>query len=134
MNNTQLPAEVVEEMKDKAETYSGTQVWVNKNSSPEHLFHEFISATSFEAGATEYATKLHQVEQEKELASDAAKLMTNKNNECQAKLWEAYREIEDARSLLEKVKDRHEAGLLPDRFIYDEIKNFLDGTRQNNND
>jgi hypothetical protein len=32
-----------------------------------------------------------------------------------------------ARTLLEKVKSRHEAGLLPDRFIYDEIKTFLDG-------
>jgi hypothetical protein len=34
-----------------------------------------------------------------------------------------------ARSLLEKFISRHEAGLLPDRFIYDEIKTFLDGTK-----
>lgn len=32
-----------------------------------------------------------------------------------------------ARTLLEKVAFRHEGGLLPDRFIYDEIKTFLDG-------
>jgi phytoene/squalene synthetase len=34
---------------------------------------------------------------------------------------------EAARSLLSKFISRHEAGLLPDRFIYDEIKTFLDG-------
>jgi len=32
-----------------------------------------------------------------------------------------------ARALLSKFISRHEAGLLPDRFIYDEIKKFLDG-------
>jgi hypothetical protein len=32
-----------------------------------------------------------------------------------------------ARALLEKFISRHEAGLLPDRFIYNEIKTFLDG-------
>jgi hypothetical protein len=39
------------------------------------------------------------------------------------------KKYDTARTLLEKVKSRHEAGLLPDRFIYDEIKTFLDGTK-----
>lgn len=34
-----------------------------------------------------------------------------------------------ARNLLEKFISRHEAGLLPDRFIYNEIKQFLDGAK-----
>lgn len=32
-----------------------------------------------------------------------------------------------ARALLEKFISRHEAGLLPDMFIYNDIKTFLDG-------
>jgi hypothetical protein len=52
---SKLSQEAIDKIKEEAETYSGTQVWVNKNSSPEHLFHEFISATSFERGATEEA-------------------------------------------------------------------------------
>lgn len=46
---------------------------------------------------------------------------------------EEYAEIQTQRdkmrTLLEKVISRHEAGLLPDRFIYNEIKTFLDGTK-----
>lgn len=38
-------------------------------------------------------------------------------------------QADKARVLLEKFISRHEAGLLPDRFIYDEIKTFLDGTK-----
>jgi hypothetical protein len=36
-------------------------------------------------------------------------------------------QLNQARAILEKVAYRHEAGLLPDRFIYNEIKTFLDG-------
>jgi hypothetical protein len=36
---------------------------------------------------------------------------------------------EQARALLSKFISRHEAGLLPDRFIYNDIKTFLDGTK-----
>jgi len=35
--------------------------------------------------------------------------------------------LHQARALLEKFISRHEGGLLPDRFIYNEIKTFLDG-------
>jgi hypothetical protein len=37
--------------------------------------------------------------------------------------------IENAVTLLEKFISRHEAGLLPDRFIYNEIKQYLDGNK-----
>lgn len=36
---------------------------------------------------------------------------------------------EQAERLLDKFMARHEAGLLPDVFIYNEIKTFLDGTK-----
>lgn len=36
---------------------------------------------------------------------------------------------EQAKALLEKFISRHEAGLLPDRHIYTEIKTFLDGSK-----
>lgn len=36
---------------------------------------------------------------------------------------------EQAERLLDKFMARHEAGLLPDIFIYNEIKSFLDGTK-----
>lgn len=34
-----------------------------------------------------------------------------------------------AKQLLEKFISRHEAGLLPDMHIYNEIKSFLDGSK-----
>lgn len=40
-----------------------------------------------------------------------------------------YSQLDTARALLSKFISRHEAGLLPDRFIYLEIKQFLDGTQ-----
>lgn len=37
--------------------------------------------------------------------------------------------LDHAIKLLQTVKGFHETGLLPDRFIYNEIKSFLDGTK-----
>jgi hypothetical protein len=65
--------------------------------------------------ATEYATKLHQVGQEKELWKKESISKTEM--------------LLEARALLEKVIYRHEGGLLPDRLLYNEIKTFLDGTK-----
>jgi hypothetical protein len=79
--DTQLPAEVLEEIQKR-----GDKLYP--------LIGDVKKKIGFKAGAAEYATQLHA-----------------------------------ARTLLEKVIHRHEGGLLPDRFIYDEIKNFLDGTK-----
>jgi hypothetical protein len=54
----------------------------------------------------EYATKLHEAQQECEKVD--SKLL-------------------DAIDLLRKVFQKHESGLLPDRFIYEKIKRFLYG-------
>jgi hypothetical protein len=57
-------------------------------------------------GATEYAIKLHEMEQ---------------------KLEKADTKHLDAIDLLREVFQKHESGLLPDRFVYDKIKRFLYG-------
>jgi hypothetical protein len=71
---------------------------------------------------TEYATKLHEAQ------------MANANFKTEFDLYKD--EMAEQRAvnvgaikLLKKFIERHEAGLLPDRFIYNEIKTFLDGTR-----
>jgi len=38
--------------------------------------------------------------------------------------------IHQARAILRKVMIRHESGLLPNRLLYNEIKTFLDGTKE----
>lgn len=94
---------------------------------------------------TEYAAKLHQAEQEnaqlKRWKMEAAELLTpihayvHKNMEvslgqCNVKLvLDRCKQYDAARALLEKIKNRYEAGLIDDTPFYDEIKQFLDGTK-----
>jgi hypothetical protein len=102
-------------------------------------------AEGWHTGATEYATKLHQEQQENEqlkrwkdeqllvwgpvldygLDSDDLKI----GGSISTFVLERCKQFERAHKLLEKVAFRHEGGLLPDRFIYEEIKTFLDGTK-----
>lgn len=71
---------------------------------------------------TEYAKKLHQERQYNEHLKIGFDLYKDEMAE--------RRQVNiDAIKLLKKFISRHEAGLLPDRFIYQEIKNFLDGTK-----
>lgn len=139
------PKETIEKIKADAETYAGVMVWINKHpKGEEQLFYEYIAATSHEAGATEYATKLHQAEQEiaqlKQWKAEASELLTPILDYGQTKeanirygdsitrvVLERCKQYETARTLLLKFISRHEAGLLPDMFIYKEIKTFLDG-------
>jgi hypothetical protein len=87
---------------------------------------ELYAADKQNTGATEYATKLIRAEQEIESLTKQLKGHAGVSNE-NIKLLK--QENEKARALLEKFISRHEAGLLPDRFIYNEIKQFLDGTK-----
>lgn len=102
MSVTQLPVEVVEEIKKQS-------------------YDRFPSAieagyrNGYCVGAIDYATKLVAVEN----ALTAYKKEYQINSDL----------LDKAIDILEKVKSRHEAGLLPDRGIYDEIKQFLDGTK-----
>lgn len=135
-NNTQLPANLAAEVnqfvadKTKAER--------------EHLEGRYnsefkgIYTAGYEygvrTGATEYANKLHQAEQEIErlkgeldVAIRANDNLTSRMVSWQQQLYGLQKDRDTARTLLQKFISRHEAGLLPDRFIYQEIKTFLDG-------
>jgi hypothetical protein len=80
---------------------------------------------------SEYATKLHQAEQEHaSKLHDAEKKIRSLSSVIGIHKRTADRvisELFEARALLEKFISRHEGGLLPDMFIYEEIKKFLDG-------
>ena len=106
-NNTQpqLPAEVMEEIK------KGAQATLTRASTD--LKYSAGYYDGYTIGATEYATKPYAVEN----ALTAYKKEYQVNSDL----------LDRAIDILEKVKSRHEAGLLPDRFIYEEIKQFLDG-------
>jgi hypothetical protein len=56
-----LPKETQDKIKFDAENYAGVMVWINKHpKGEEQLFYEYISATSHEAGATEWAGKAEE--------------------------------------------------------------------------
>jgi hypothetical protein len=113
-SDTQLPDEVVAELKVKAKEYASeltfNAAWVDASKIDEL---RTTAVEDWEAGATEYASKLHHAQQEFGKVSTMFLDLDTKH--------------EQARALLQKFISRHEAGLLPDRFIYDEIKTFLDG-------
>jgi len=121
--DTQLPAEVLKKIDSDANDYLGAKdVEFSQRS-----FNAYI------AGATEYATKLlqeqrdraHEVAIQKMINKEALKL----TEKAQKRLQELQDELYQSKALLRKVTYRHEGGLLPDRFIYEEIKTFLDGTK-----
>jgi hypothetical protein len=127
-NNTQqLPAEAVKEIENNAKL----RLIRNGNTS---FYRGYYSGEI--SGATEYATKLHQAQQEIESLTNQLKnhskvadenmKVLRQENEDKDLLIEMYNiKHNKGRALLEKFISRHEAGLLPDRFIYDEIKTFL---------
>jgi hypothetical protein len=94
-----LPKETVDKIKEEARQYS-TNIGL-------HI--------AYTKGATEWAGECHERDKKIEL------LMKSRQNQNEF--------INAARTLLEKFISRHEAGLLPDMFIYNEIKKFLDGTK-----
>lgn len=106
--NTQLPKEVVEEIKQKAEDFANSHI--NGRTQPDVW--EIVFRAK-EAGATAYATKLHQLQQV--------------TTESDKQRKEANDQLREAKKLLDEVFRKHEAGLLPDRFIYEKIKSFLYG-------
>ena len=56
-----LPNETIEKIKADAERYAGLMVWVNQSAEPDGpIFHEYISAKSYEAGATEWAKRAEE--------------------------------------------------------------------------
>lgn len=121
-NNTQLPADVLDkkQLQDKALTYVNKGCWAMETH-PDKTFYpgtgDAERYTHYINGlrdcATEYAIKTQQ--EQKVLVA------YKKDHKINSDL------LDTAITLLEKVASRHEAGLLPDQFIYQEIKTFLDG-------
>jgi hypothetical protein len=114
-NNTSLPAEVVEQINKEAENYATIQ-WGDPAKFPPvdtmHINRE-NSIDDYKAGATEYATKLHEANAALKDYSDIIDRMEKEGAEM--------------KRLLREVFMKHESGLLPDRFVYDKIKKFLYG-------
>lgn len=75
-NNTQLPAEVLEEIKRKANQFVKHTCYQHEMS---------IGRFSFEAGATEYATKLHQCDKSNSALEEANRGLVEQNKEWKAK-------------------------------------------------
>lgn len=142
MDNTQLPAEVLEEIKTRSFEINTIEPVILQG---ERIDINYIKRAVWLEGATEYAIKLHQAKQEidqlKRWKMEAVELLTpihayvHKHIEaplgcCNVKLvLDRCKHFEQACTLLEKFISRHEAGLLPDRLLYNEIKSFLDGEK-----
>jgi hypothetical protein len=99
--DNELPAEIIADIRDKATEYSKGDI------------SRFVGYTTI---ATEYATKMHDRDKKIEL------LMKSRQNQTEF--------IDKAIALLEKFISRHEGGLLPDRLLYTEIKQFLDALKE----
>ena len=131
--DTQLPAEVLKNIKDKANKI----YWETHNASVDRDPY-CRGLTMFEVAQiplinalTEYATKLHQSNNEiEDKDNEIARLKTIVSKHKSGRTYQNQKSaIENMRHLLEKFISRHEAGLLPDRLLYNEIKTFWDGTR-----
>lgn len=139
--NTQLPAEVLEEIKLKAEEYANRHI--NGRSQPEVW--EIVFKAN-EAGATEYASKLHQVEQEnaqlKQWKAEASTLLKpildyGQSKEANFPLGESItttvlercKKHDTASTLLKKVVEKYGHLYEWNSGIINEIKTFLDGTK-----
>jgi hypothetical protein len=116
--DTQLPAEWLKEIKQCAKRNIKTPDWG-----------ESVQIETGIACATEYATKLHQAQQEITRVREAYDSCLFKRQESEKLNWLFKNQNNAMRALLEKVIYRHEGGLLPDRLLYNDIKTFLDGTK-----
>lgn len=72
------------------------------------------------AGATTYATKLHHSDEVNKALEETNRGLVEQNKE--------------AKNLLNEVFQKHESGLLPDRFVYEKIKEFLYPTPKTGSD
>jgi hypothetical protein len=142
-NNTQLPDEVAKELTDKANDYAHDKVG-NIQTIPAYQIRQWeCAADGWEDGATEYATKLQLEKDDNQVnlqeitnlsnlvkeKDERIRLLSKACGEFDNENQDNYKGRKEARALLEKFISRHEAGLLPDRFIYNEIKQYLDGTK-----
>jgi FtsZ-binding cell division protein ZapB len=134
--NPELPVEVVEEIEADANRY------VLKNK------HFGEGSAAYIAGATSYATKLHQRDETiKILEYDNSRLkgelegykeaydevvkdryrLSQENDEVMKNYNKLKEQSTGWRPLLEEFISMHETGLLPNRFTYEKAKKFING-------
>lgn len=135
-NNTQLPVEVVDDIKEKAELSTD---FLSNNEAHSRVYLKGYKQ-GWVDGATEYATKLHESHKEvnrltnwKQEAKDILNPIWNYAEQHinvplgKSKTEAVIKHVIEAKDLLTEVFQKHESGLLPDRFVYDKIKKYLHG-------
>lgn len=125
MDNTQLPAEVVEEIKQLA------QLSTDFLSNDETLSKDYLNGykQGWEYGGKEYATKLHMVQQELNGAKECLKLLTSSYKELEAENKDNNKNRKEAMRLLFRLASLINAGHKPNEKFLTEIKTFLDGSK-----
>lgn len=128
-NNTQLPEDWKHKIETEAKSFANVEIGDWAKLAPSQVSEWEKTAANWEAGAAEYATKLQHLE--KEVGALKRSIETHKRSyDARSKDYDDLSErFEVAELLLKKITSRHEAGLLPDRNLYTEIKSFLDGTK-----
>jgi glutaredoxin 2 len=126
MDNTQLPAEVVEEIKAEAKSYAQNFTFPHFWDEDNEEFALPVVEQVYEEIATEYATKLLQLEQEIESLTRQLKDHAAVSNENMKLLRQ---ENQKARALLEKFIEKFDRLYEWKNGLYNEIKTFLDGTK-----
>jgi hypothetical protein len=137
--NTQLPADMVEEIKLKAEGYATITAHIPKGVPISHHDAHVWCRNDYEAGATEYATKLHECDKTNKALEETNRGLMEENESLTNQLKNQShvhkdnmillkQENEKARTILEKFISRHESDTMSWEFI-NEIKSFLNGTK-----
>jgi hypothetical protein len=129
-NNTSLPAEFQKELDDLVEKHTLKL----PNDNDYQIGFEKGMEAGLEIGAIEYATKPHTLQIDNERLTNELNVAIRANeNLCsrqagwQNDLYKVQKERDAAKVILTEVFQKHESGLLPDRFVYDKIKKFLYG-------
>jgi uncharacterized coiled-coil protein SlyX len=112
--NTQLPADMVEEIKLKAEGYATITAHIPKGVPISHHDAHVWCRNDYEAGATEYATKLHQCDKANKALEEANRGLVEKiatlEQSCNEKNM-VITELNNTVTNLRGKRDRYEAAL-----------------------
>lgn len=134
-NNTQLPAELAEQIKTRASYISGHSPDEDSTPFRNGMYSGFIS------GATEYATKLIQCDKANSALEEKNRGLEEENNKLKDQIEKYVLDGRDkefkGRTLLEKIYEFHghapyldkSTGNWLSKEIFTEIKTFLDGTK-----
>lgn len=134
MTNDKLPEEMQEQIKQQAEDFANSHV--NGRAQPD-IWETVFRAN--EAGATAYATRLHKLQVEFNNIRKANQRWEESFNMAQRGYDAAYNDLQKLntehqelrersdriKTILQEFVSKHEAGLLPDRFVYEKAINIL---------